>query len=410
MKSTQSIHYKRIAGIGILLLVIILFLFPDMPLFARDVPYKEVLKSLLLIDVYDNNERFIGQGTGFLLDSSGGVVTNYHVIRDADFVSIKGADGQAYKVTGVLALDRDSDLVILSTDIPEGKVISPISNTSLAIGDPAWIVGMRSDRVFGAEGKISGFAWLPIIGDAFQVALAASPGMSGSPVINRNGKVIGVLTAQSSNGYIRNFAVPSVKLLRLMRLADSNRHSLSVNNKCAKDNDIEGLTVMHKAVRECDVKLINSLISEGFDLNRRERLHNMTPLHIAMKGSNIAIARLLLEHGADANLADYDGYTAIGYYEITPDTGSNELDADVWLRNDANNYYIFYSTPTRDPNLPIIEYAVAFDQVEGGITDVAENQWDMYDPTDAIDTHGTWAFGISGSGEIVDFTEAYHPD
>ncbi|MDD2485972.1 MAG: hypothetical protein ACOX1G_07310 [bacterium] len=83
------------------------------------------------------------------------------------------------------------------------------------------------------------------------------------------------------------------------------------------------------------------------------------------------------------------------------------MDADVWLRNDANNYYIFYSTPTRDPNLPIIEYTVAFDQIEGGITDVAENQWDMYDSTDAIDTHGTWVFGIDGSGTIVNFSETY---
>lgn len=77
---------------------------------------KKALNSVMLVTVFDSSETPLGQGSGFLVDSQGTLVTNYHVIKYASSAIAKSANGAFYKVNGVLAVDATNDLAVLSLD------------------------------------------------------------------------------------------------------------------------------------------------------------------------------------------------------------------------------------------------------------------------------------------------------
>ena len=156
-------------------------------------------------------------GTGFFIDDSGTVITNYHVIEgclDADIVL---QDGTEYSVMSVLGYDKSLDVAILSTSCMQS---SPIVHREevVSTGEKVYTLG-SSLGLTGtfAEGIISS-ANRKINGQNFiQTTAPISSGNSGGPLVDKNGKVIGITTAAFEEGQNLNLAVPIVLALNIKR-------------------------------------------------------------------------------------------------------------------------------------------------------------------------------------------------
>ncbi|HEV7640915.1 MAG TPA: trypsin-like peptidase domain-containing protein, partial [Gaiellaceae bacterium] len=160
------------------------------------------------------------QGTGFIYDSKGDVVTNYHVVSGSSSVNVKLSDGSVYKAT-VVGTDPSTDLAVLHIDAPSSKLV-PLSladSSKVSIGDGVVAIG----NPFGLDGSVtSGIVSAlnreivapdntPIEG-AIQTDAAINHGNSGGPLLNLQGNVIGITSQiQSDSGGNDGvgFAVPS---------------------------------------------------------------------------------------------------------------------------------------------------------------------------------------------------------
>lgn len=138
-------------------------------------------------------------GTGFLIDAKGYVVTNAHVIQKAVNVAVQNTAGKDFRVS-VVYKDAAKDLAILKIEDTAFKAPAPlpygIKKTSADIAEPVFTLGYpRNDIVYG-EGYLA--AKTGYNGDTLtcQIAIAANPGNSGGPVINKNGEIIGVLSTK----------------------------------------------------------------------------------------------------------------------------------------------------------------------------------------------------------------------
>ncbi len=167
-----------------------------------------------------------GAGSGFLIDARGYVVTNNHVIEDADSLDVTFADGTTLSGK-VLGADPDSDLAVIKVELPDGllnsgkiAVASLGDSDSLRPGQLAVAIG----NPFGLQrtitlGIISGLGRELDTGDpdrrpirgCIQTDAAINPGNSGGPLMNSAGQVIGINTAMRSpvQGSVSiGFAVP----------------------------------------------------------------------------------------------------------------------------------------------------------------------------------------------------------
>jgi serine protease Do len=158
-------------------------------------------------------------GTGFLIDTKGYVVTNAHVVGKAQHIALQNSDGQELNVK-LVYIDEAKDIAILKID--DNKFRSPslipyaIKKVSPDIAETIYTLGFpRYDIVYG-EGYLA--AKTGYKGDTLscQISLAANPGNSGSPILNKNGEVIGILTGKQSTAEGAVFAVRSKYILEAL--------------------------------------------------------------------------------------------------------------------------------------------------------------------------------------------------
>ena len=179
---------------------------------------KLVKPSVVEITTYDSSDDRLGLGSGFFTGPRQ-VVSNWHVVDDCYRAEVKTVDGDVYQVKGILASDKDADLVLLEVDIPAEKerVLKVAAKTPdegeriVVIGNPLGLEGTVSD------GIISSIREVPELGRLIQVTAPISHGSSGGPVVNMLGEVIGVARGTLSEGQNLNFAVPALEIATLKR-------------------------------------------------------------------------------------------------------------------------------------------------------------------------------------------------
>ena len=160
-----------------------------------------------------------GEGSGFMWDDQGHIVTNAHVVEGADEVQITLHDGLTMPAQ-VVAVDRDSDLAVVKIDL-HGLELRPVElgdiddivvgQRAIAIGNPFGYEGTLTQGTVSAIGRTIPSLTAFSIPEAIQTDAAINPGNSGGPLLDSQGRLIGV-NAQISSEVRANagvgFAVP----------------------------------------------------------------------------------------------------------------------------------------------------------------------------------------------------------
>ena len=188
--------------------------------------YSTSLPSIVHIKVrqtvpgfFQNQER-TGQGSGFVWDTEGNIVTNYHVVASASIVDVEFADGSQYSAS-VIGLDPNSDLAIIKVN-PKGKILTPLNlgdSTNVKVGNHTIVIGSPFGQEFSMSSGIVSAIKRTVpsqnarfsIPNVIQTDAAINPGNSGGPLLDIEGNVIGInsqIISRSGGNQGIGFAIP----------------------------------------------------------------------------------------------------------------------------------------------------------------------------------------------------------
>ncbi len=156
-----------------------------------------------------------GTGSGFVIDTEGHVVTNYHVVESAESIEVILSD-ETQVPAQIVGVDPPNDLAVLKIDVPSEKM-TPIQlgdsatlrvgQRAIAIGNPFGLDRTLTTGVISALGRPLQTDDNTVIYNVIQTDAAINPGNSGGPLLNMRGQVIGVNTAIRQNAEGIGFAV-----------------------------------------------------------------------------------------------------------------------------------------------------------------------------------------------------------
>jgi S1-C subfamily serine protease len=152
-------------------------------------------------------------GSGFVISSDGYIITNSHVIEDSTGISVAFAGGESYPAT-IIGIDPSTDIAVIKVyegdlrtlQFADSDLIEP-GQIAIAIGNPMGLQHTVTAGVVSATGRSLRATNGRLIDDVIQTDAALNPGNSGGPLMNSEGKVIGVNTAVISAAQGLCFAV-----------------------------------------------------------------------------------------------------------------------------------------------------------------------------------------------------------
>jgi len=171
-------------------------------------------EDLLLISVYEQVNPAVvnilsygfyqeGEGSGFIIDQEGHIVTNNHVVEGAEEVQVTLYDGTIVEAQ-VVGTDPHSDLAVIEIDLPP-ELLHPVElgdsdqlqvgQRAIAIGNPFGLEGTLTTGIISSLGRTLPAESLYAIPEVIQTDAAINPGNSGGPLLDAQGRVIGVNTA-----------------------------------------------------------------------------------------------------------------------------------------------------------------------------------------------------------------------
>jgi len=187
--------------------------------------FKNAPKNSPFRDFFDQFERYFGQqdarprkqsslGSGFIISPDGYIVTNNHVVAEADEIKVKLQGREKLYDAKVIGRDQETDLALLKIEAGGGLPVLEFGNSDatrvgewvLAIGNPFGLSHSVTAGIISAKGRHIGAG--PF--DSFlQTDASINPGNSGGPLVNMDGRVVGINTAIVPNGQGIGFATPS---------------------------------------------------------------------------------------------------------------------------------------------------------------------------------------------------------
>jgi putative serine protease PepD len=227
--------------------------------------YSRAARSVVEITVSSSGSGFgpdggggqTAQGSGFFYDTQGHVVTNAHVVEGADSVSVRFSNGATYDAT-VVGTDESSDLAVLKVDAPT-SLLRPLTladssnvvvgQSVVAIGSPFGLEGSLTSGIVSALHRQmtapNGFG----IQDSIQTDAAINHGNSGGPLLDLQGRVIGVnsqIESDSGGNDGVGFAVPSStvsEVVSALLSGDEVRYAYLGVSVATASGDTAGATV-----------------------------------------------------------------------------------------------------------------------------------------------------------------------
>jgi S1-C subfamily serine protease len=156
-----------------------------------------------------------GQGSGFIIDGNGIILTNAHVVSGADTVTVTLKDGRTFKGE-VRGIDEPSDLAVVKIN-GKSLPVAPLGNSSelnvgdwaIALGNPLGLDNTVTLGIVSTLNRSSSQVGIPDKRlDFIQTDAAINPGNSGGPLLNERGEVIGINTAIRADAQGIGFAIP----------------------------------------------------------------------------------------------------------------------------------------------------------------------------------------------------------
>jgi S1-C subfamily serine protease len=206
-----------------------------------------------------------GTGTGFVWDQDGHIVTNFHVVQEAERASVTLNDGSTYPAT-LVGVAPDKDLAVLHIDAPPSKLLPlPVGQSAnlkvgqkvLAIGNPFGLDQTLTTGVISGLGRQIKSVTQRDIFDVIQTDASINPGNSGGPLLDSSGRLIGINTAiyspSGANAGI-GFAVPvdtiNSVVPQLLKSGKLTRPGLGINilsDQIAARYHIDGVVILQVA-------------------------------------------------------------------------------------------------------------------------------------------------------------------
>ncbi len=269
-----------------------------------------------------------GSGSGMVLDEEGHVLTNAHVIADADKVYITFADGERFE-GNVIGVDENNDLAVIKFN-PKGKRLHPIELGSsknlrigqrvLAIGNPFGLEGTLTGGIISALNRPIRSNGSNITTNMIQTDASINPGNSGGPLLDSSGRMIGINTLiYSPNGSSVGigFALPIDRVKKvtkdLIRYGEVQRGWL----------DIAGIEIFPGLERYAELPVGEGVLivtvnpkSEAY----KAGLRGGSKKSIRVKGSTIYVDGDIITAVNDTPITDINSY-----YTVLEDTKVGEM-------------------------------------------------------------------------------------
>lgn len=285
-------------------------------------------------------------GSGFVITSDGYILTNYHVIEDADSIQVAFVDGTTYDAT-LVGGESENDIAVLKIDATGLDAAELGSSDSLYVGDTVYAVGnplgelsysMTSGMVSATDRLITTEEGTMTM---FQIDAAVNEGNSGGPVYNTSGQVVGVVTAKSNEDGTEGlgFAIPIDDAVRIANDVISGERSLDAETGDAylgiTPADVDSMAAQYygfpegayvrtvtegSAAEKADIK-VGDIITQldGYDIGSSDELRQELLFHSAGETVDIVVWRsgeyLTLSITFDAKPAENTDSGSQGAYQ-----------------------------------------------------------------------------------------------
>lgn len=169
--------------------------------------YEKISKATVRIEAYDKGGKSSSVGSGFAITSDGKIVTNYHVIAGAYTLKVKYYDGTTYNVTQVLAYNSSQDVAVLKINKTDSSYLE-IAEEKVKTGDTVYALGnpYGVNNIF-TSGIVSNQSMTISGKECIAFTAPISPGNSGGPLVNDEGRVVGINTMYIPDAQNLNFAI-----------------------------------------------------------------------------------------------------------------------------------------------------------------------------------------------------------
>jgi S1-C subfamily serine protease len=177
-------------------------------------------RSVVIVNTYDDRGAPLSQGTGFFV-ARDQIVTNCHVIKAARTIRIKTFSGKTNTVRAVIIANEQTDLALLRVENTEREVISlELDHADAIAGESVTLISNPvNSRWKISHGQVHQIWDFSNGGKRIEISAAVMPGSSGGPVINQQGRVIGVAVMHVTSADDLFFAIPSSSVLELQAAA-----------------------------------------------------------------------------------------------------------------------------------------------------------------------------------------------
>ncbi|OFY93699.1 MAG: hypothetical protein A3K10_17155 [Bacteroidetes bacterium RIFCSPLOWO2_12_FULL_31_6] len=288
--------------------------------------YKKSLPAVVKIST-QNFDGTATKGTGFFIDEKT-IVTCYHIADKVNTMQIESSNGQKFTVDSIIASNRKTDLIKFTVK-EKNKTWFKLSDKLPKVGESVFIIGNPDDYDFSMSSGIVSSLRRKNSVQVIQNTAPCSPGNSGSPVLNKKGKVIGVMSYVMFVGQNLNFAATSLNVINMQN-----------------DSSIKQLTPIAAMISHREMDSIVDLAKLLF--SKKDYTNALNTILPITKFADTTQSIEFTEMIANCHLFNEDYSKAVQYYELLIDKLhkiKHHTPDDVWIYADALNktslcYYI----------------------------------------------------------------------